>query len=245
MEGTMTDANKKNARKPLTPNAAFFKTLAGILAGALATAVLLFGAAGRLDWLLGWLFVAVWTLLKLVFIILLRWHDPDLMVERTTRHENTQSYDRVIIPIYFIFAFGTIFVAGLDGGRFHWSGSLPAAVIITAYIIYLSGNFLASWAVYANAFFSSESRLQTDRAQTVTRNGPYRYVRHPAYLAAILLWPATGPMLDSWWAVIPGLLAALTMFIRTIYEDRMLQKELPGYSEYAQSVRYRLFPKIW
>jgi protein-S-isoprenylcysteine O-methyltransferase Ste14 len=79
----------------------------------------------------------------------------------------------------------------------------------------------------------------------VTRRGPYRYVRHPAYLAAILLWPVTGPMLESWWAVVPGLLAALMMLLRTVSEDLMLQKELPGYTEYAQTVRYRLFPKIW
>ena len=219
--------------------------LFGLLVGTILTAVLLFGAAGRLDWFLGWLFVAVWALLKLVFIILLRWRDPDLLVERATRHENTQSYDRVIIPIYFVMAYGTIVLAGLDGGRFRWSGNLPRIVIILAYIIYLLGNFLAAWAVSANAFFSSESRLQTDRNQTVTSSGPYRYVRHPAYLAAILLWPVTGPMLESWWAIIPGLLAALMMVIRTVYEDRMLQKELPGYREYAQSVRYRLFPKIW
>ena len=241
----MIDSIKKTTRKPLTLNAAFVKMLAGILAGTVLTAVLLFGAAGRLDWPLGWLFVAVWCLLKLVFILLLRWHDPDLMVERATRHENTQRYDRLILPIYFAFAFGTIFIAGLDGGRFRWSGDLPVAVIILAYIIYLGGNFLASWAVSANPFFSSESRLQKDRNQAVTDNGPYRYVRHPAYLAAILLWPVTGPMLESWWAVIPGLLAALMMLIRTIYEDSMLQKELPGYTEYAQTVRYRLFPKIW
>jgi protein-S-isoprenylcysteine O-methyltransferase Ste14 len=241
----MNDAIDKTTRKPLTPNAAFVKMLFGLLVGTILTAVLLFGAAGHLDWPLGWLFVAVWALLKLIFIILLRWRDPDLMVERATRHENTKRYDRVIIPIYFVMAYGTIVLAGLDGGRFHWSSDLPLIVIILAYIIYLFGNFLASWAVSANAFFSSESRLQTDRNQTVTSRGPYRYVRHPAYLAAIFLWPVTGPMLESWWAVIPGLLAALMMFIRTVYEDRMLQNELPGYSEYTHSVLYRLFPKIW
>lgn len=70
-------------------------------------------------------------------------------------------------------------------------------------------------------------------------------MRHPGYLAAVILWPATGPMLESWWAVLPGLLASLAMYIRTVYEDRMLQAELPGYKEYTQQVRYRLFPGIW
>ncbi len=100
----MDERNVKPANKTLTPNAAFMKMLVGLLAGTLLTALLLFGAAGHLDWPLGWLFVAVWALLKLIFIILLRWRDPDLMVERATRHENTQRYDRVIIPIYFVMA---------------------------------------------------------------------------------------------------------------------------------------------
>ena len=229
----------------MTPNAALLKMLLGILASLILVALLVFGGAGRLNWDLGWLFVAVWGLLKLVFALLLRWHDPALLVERVIRHKNTQHYDRWIVPIYFIFAFGTILVAALDGGRFRWSGEIPTALILIAYIIYLFGNGLASWAVSANKFFSAESRLQTERNQRVTHNGPYRFVRHPAYLAAILLWPATGVLMESWWAVIPGLLAALMMFIRTVYEDHMLRAELPGYAEYARQVRYRLFPGIW
>jgi protein-S-isoprenylcysteine O-methyltransferase Ste14 len=84
-----------------------------------------------------------------------------------------------------------------------------------------------------------------DRNQKVTHLGPYSFVRHPAYLATIFIWPVTGLLLGSWYAVIPGLLAALMMFIRTVYEDRMLLAELPGYMKYAQEVRYRLFPGIW
>jgi uncharacterized membrane protein len=74
----------------MTPNVALLKTLTGILASLLFIVVLLFAGAGRLNWELGWLFVAVWGLLKLVFILLLRWHDPALLVEHATRHENTQ-----------------------------------------------------------------------------------------------------------------------------------------------------------
>lgn len=229
----------------ITPNTAFIRMVVSILVGTLLTAALIFISAGKFDWPLAWLFVLAWSLFKLVFAILLRLRNPELMVERATRHENTQPYDRWIIPVYFVLAFGTIGIAGLDGGRLRWSGEIPTILVIIAYIIYLLGNFLAAWAVDANAFFSAESRLQTDRQQTVTRTGPYRFVRHPGYLAAIILWPFTGPMLGSWWAILPGVLAALAMFIRTIYEDRMLQAELPGYQEYSQQVRYRLFPGIW
>jgi protein-S-isoprenylcysteine O-methyltransferase Ste14 len=235
----------KDAVKNLTPNTALLKILAGISVSSIFIGVLVFAGAGTLNWKLGWLFVLVWLLLKVVFILLLRWHDPALLVERATRHENTQPYDRWIVPVYFIFSFGTIFIAALDGGRFHWSGDMPIMLIILAYVVYLFGNGLASWAVSANPFFSSESRIQLDRGQKVTRLGPYRFVRHPAYLATVIIWPVTGLLLESWYAVIPGLMAALMMFIRTVYEDRMLHGELPGYAEYTQQVRYRLFPGIW
>ena len=105
MKGTKDPSNT------VTPNSALLKTLAGILASTILIGVLLFGGAGRLNWKLGWLFVLVWVLLKIVFIFLLRWHDPALLVERATRHENTQQYDRLIVPVYFIFSFGTISIS--------------------------------------------------------------------------------------------------------------------------------------
>jgi protein-S-isoprenylcysteine O-methyltransferase Ste14 len=117
--------------------------------------------------------------------------------------------------------------------------------ITLAYIIYLLGNSLAGWAINSNPYFSSESRLQADRGQHVANRGPYRYIRHPAYAAAFLLWLTTGLMLASWWAVIPGLMAGLMMVIRTVFEDRMLKAELPGYAAYARQVRYRLLPGLW
>jgi protein-S-isoprenylcysteine O-methyltransferase Ste14 len=231
--------------KDLTSNSAFLKMMLKIFISWLLIAGLLFVGAGRMDWNLGWSFFITWGMLKLVFMLILRWHDPDLLVERATRHENTQQYDRIILPVYFLLSFSTIAIDGIDAGRFQRSGPISITVIVIAYIIYLLGNMLASWAVTANPFFSSESRLQADRGQIVTRSGPYQYVRHPAYLASILLWPVTGPMLGSWWAVFPGCLAAFMMFIRTVYEDRMLQAELSGYSDYMQDVPYRLFPGIW
>jgi len=166
-------------------------------------------------------------------------------IERSTRHKNTQPYDRIILPIYFVFAFATFTVASLDGGRFHWSGDVSIIWVVLAYIFYLLGNSLAGWAINSNPFFSSESRLQKERAQKVASTGPYRFIRHPAYSAAFLLWITTGLMLASWWAVIPGLLAGVMMIIRTFFEDRMLMAELPGYVDYARQVKYRLLPGVW
>jgi protein-S-isoprenylcysteine O-methyltransferase Ste14 len=230
---------------PTTLNTAALRMLASFLASLLLTAVLLFGGAGRLNWTMGWMFATVWILPKLGFIILLRWRNPDLLIERATRHPNTQPYDRRILLVYFVLAFGTFLVAGLDGGRFHWSDELPIALIVAAYAIYLLGNGLAGWAMNSNPFLSSESRIQPERGQYVVSSGPYRFIRHPTYLAALLLWPVTGLMLGSWWAIIPGLMTALMMVVRTFLEDRMLNAELPGYTEYASEVPYRLIPGLW
>jgi protein-S-isoprenylcysteine O-methyltransferase Ste14 len=219
--------------------------LFSFLATLLLSGMLLFGGAGRLNWRLGWIFITAWILPKLGFLILLRLRDPDLLIERATRHKNTQPYDRIILPLYFVFAFCTFIVASLDGGRSCWSGDISIIWVVSAYVIYLVGNSLAGWAINSNPFFSSESRLQTDRAQKVASTGPYRFIRHPAYSAAFLLWITTGLMLKSLWAVIPGFLAGSMMVIRSVFEDRMLMAELPGYVEYAKQVRYRLFPGIW
>jgi protein-S-isoprenylcysteine O-methyltransferase Ste14 len=237
--------SQENETKNLTPNQAAVRMFASFLITLLLSGILIFGGAGRLNWALGWIFVTAWIIPKLVFLILLRLRDPSLLVERATRHKNAQQYDKILIPIYFVFAFGTFIVAGLDGGRFRWSGDVSITLIIAAYVVYLLGNSLAGWAINSNPFFSAESRLQTERAQKVASSGPYRFIRHPAYSAALLLWVTTGLMLESWWALVPGFLAGLIMIIRTVYEDRMLIAELPGYAGYAQQVRYRLVPGIW
>jgi len=237
--------SQEGETKPLSPNQAAVRMLASFLLTLFLSGVLLFGGAGRLNWALGWLFVTAWILPKLGFLVLLRLHDPDLLIERATRHENTQTYDRIILPIYFLFAFGTFIVASLDGGRFRWSGDVSIIWVVLAYIFYLLGNSLAGWSINSNPFFSSESRLQPERAQKVASTGPYRFIRHPAYTAAFLLWITTGLMLASWWAVIPGLLAGVMMIIRTYFEDRMLMGKLPGYVDYARQVKYRLLPGVW
>ena len=172
--------SQENGTKPITPNQAALKMFAGFLATLLLSGILIFGGAGRLNWTLGWVFITAWIIPKLVFLILLRLRDPDLLVERATRHKNAQQYDKILIPIYFAFAFGTFIVAGLDGGRFRWSGDVSITLIIAAYVVYLLGNSLAGWAINSNPFFSAESRLQTERAQKVASSGPYRFIRHPA-----------------------------------------------------------------
>jgi protein-S-isoprenylcysteine O-methyltransferase Ste14 len=236
--------NETKQERP-TPGAVAIKEIARMTVFGLLIGVLIFLPAGRLDWPMGWVFFGLWLVPKLAYVFLLLWHDPDLLVERATRHEDTKQWDKIIIPVYFVFALATFLVGGLDGGRFRWSGEIPAAVIVIAIIIYLLSNALSGWVILTNPYSSSEARIQSERGQQVITAGPYRFVRHPMYLVAVIIWPVTPLILESWWAVIPGVLTALLMVVRTALEDRMLIGELPGYAEYAQQTRFRLIPGIW
>jgi len=101
------------------------------------------------------------------------------------------------------------------------------------------------WATYANAFFSQIVRIQDERDHAVAREGPYRYVRHPAYVGSVLSELFVPILLGSWWALLPGLADAVLMVIRTSLEDKTLRAELEGYEQYTAEVRYRLLPGIW
>jgi len=137
-----------------------------------------------------------------------------------------------------------LLIAGLDT-RFGWTGRVALALQIVAIAIFMLGGALFSWAMVSNAYFSTVVRIQEDRGHTVCTTGPYRFVRHPGYVGAILQSLAVPLMLGSLWALVPGGLAALLIVARTALEDRTLWEELDGYKEYARRVRYRLLPGVW
>ena len=88
-------------------------------------------------------------------------------------------------------------------------------------------------------------RIQKDRGQTVCKDGPYRFVRHPGYLGGLLFTIVTPFVLSSFWGLIPTVIAVVLLFIRTYLEDKTLQMELEGYTDYTNEARYRLLPGIW
>ena len=97
----------------------------------------------------------------------------------------------------------------------------------------------------SNRFFSTMVRIQADRGQTVATAGPYRYVRHPGYVGYSVSFFGMALALGSLWALVPAVLMACLLVVRTALEDRTLQDELAGYTDYARQVRYRLLPGIW
>jgi protein-S-isoprenylcysteine O-methyltransferase Ste14 len=220
------------------------KSAIGILVSGAAVAALLLGVSGRIDWITGWVFVIFWIVSKLGLYIYLSLLRPALLRERVDAHQNTQPFDKVIIPIYFVFGFGAFLVAGLDH-RYGWSAPMPVGLVLAGIVMYVIVNFIPAWVLLVNLYASNVARIQADRQQQVISGGPYRLVRHPMYASGILIWLSTPLFLESWWAMVPAALASLALIVRTAFEDRMLRRELPGYVEYAQNTRYRLIPGLW
>ncbi len=215
--------------------------------GLVGYGAILFLSAGRLDWVWGWVFLGLLAAILISHVLILVPINPELLAERSRgiRQEGAKGWDKWVAT--FAAGMGTVptwIVAALDV-RFEWSASLPLALHIGGLIGSVLGWALFMWAMGANAFFSEAVRIQEERGHTVVTDGPYRYVRHPGYVGAILALLATPLLLGSLWALIPAGLAAIGYVVRTALEDGMLQEELDGYTEYAQQTRYRLLPTIW
>ena len=208
------------------------------------TSVCIFFLAGRLNYWQGWLFSATYVVF-LVIVSVTFADKKDLIQERVKPGPGTKWWDKIFFALYIPLAISIIIVAALDAGRFRWSGNLSIPLYIISYTILFLSYFAFLWAMYVNKFFSSRVRIQTDRGHYVIQNGPYRFVRHPGYAAAVLLLPCFSLALGSLWALIPAGLIEILLIIRTYLEDEMLKKELPGYADYAQRVRFRLIPHIW
>jgi protein-S-isoprenylcysteine O-methyltransferase Ste14 len=218
--------------------------LAREVMGVLFVAASLFIPAGRLDWVMGWALVGLYAMWTAANAILLIPGNPELLAERARRQKGIKTWDALILSVIGLSTIAKHILAGLDV-RFGWTARMSVALQIAALIIAALGYALVTWAMTANAFFSLANRIQEDRGHTVARGGPYQYVRHPGYVGALAFELATPIMLGSWWALIPGVLNALLIMVRTALEDKTLYSELPGYAEYAGQTRYRLLPGVW
>lgn len=206
--------------------------------------VLLFGAAGRLDWSGAWLLTGLYLVFLFIIVIWATRNAPGLMEERSRVAKNVKTWDKVINGIYTVLLLALLIVAGLDAGRFRWS-VMPVILQGVGVVLFLLAGIVIWWVMSVNYYLSRYARIQDDRGQQVITNGPYGYVRHPMYAMLVPFMLGIALVLGSWWALVPGGLIGVLYVIRTALEDRMLQEELPGYREYATKVRYRLFPGIW
>jgi len=208
---------------------------------------ILFISAGSMNWPMGWVYILVSvSITAFSRFVILRRH-PDLAAERAGYQslEGVKSWDRKLMPWVALYGpFIQVAVCGLNR-RFSWAPAVPLLWQVVGMVALALSSLWGVWAMASNPFFSALVRIQKERGHTVVSSGPYRFVRHPGYVGGIVA-NAAGPLaLGSVWALIPGTLTSILMIIRTALEDRTLQEELDGYTEYARRVRYRLLPGIW
>lgn len=208
------------------------------------TGVALFWSAGRLDWWPVWATLAMLAGWSLGMAVVILQHNPDLLAERLGPRKGAKSWDTTILSLLGLAQLARYIVAGLDQ-RFGWTGGFPFLVQAIGLAVCSLGYALVVWATASNAFFSQVVRIQAERGHAVVSGGPYRYVRHPAYLGAVVTELSVPFLLASWWALAIGGVTVALLILRTALEDRALQAELSGYRAYAHQVRYRLLPGLW
>ena len=222
----------------------YFTTLIKRLFAFLLAMAAIFILAGRINYWQGWLFGGIF-IIGFSIVAIMYANKLDLAKERIKPGPGMKQWDKVFYAFYIPMYLAVIVVASLDAGRFLWTAQLPVSVYIISYIAHIFSYVIALWAMETNIFFSSVVRIQKDRGHKVVQEGPYRFVRHPAYIAGILSGVSTSLILGSLWALIPGGIIVPLFIIRAYLEDSILKKELPGYADYAEKVKYRLIPGIW
>jgi len=205
----------------------------------------LFGTAGTIEWIEGWAYLVLQTLFSLLVAIWLKRNNPDLLRERMTFLKKTgKRWDKAIVLTMTVTFIPYLVLAGLDGGRYHWS-RVPLTAQLAGFAGIVLAFILFFQVVRVNTYLSRVVEIQKERGHRVVTTGPYRYVRHPMYAGAIVLFLCIPLALGSLLALVPGGLLVALIVVRTYLEDRTLHRELEGYHAYAQRVRYRLIPGIW
>lgn len=206
--------------------------------------VILFTAAGRMDWVWPWVYLGVSLLIISVNGVIMLRTNPETVAERGQPGE-TRDWDKLVGGLWGLTLYIVLpAVAGFDQ-RFLWTQNFGYGWQVAGAALLAASGALSGWAMISNAYFSTAVRIQMDRDHAVCSTGPYAFVRHPGYTGFILQSIGVAMLLGSLWALIPGIAAALLMIVRTILEDRVLQAELPGYTDYAAKVHCRLVPGIW
>lgn len=210
-----------------------------------AFALALFLPAGTLTWFAGWIFLLMFFGFYLAVTLWLYKHNPGLMQERMQLSaSNQQGWDRILFAAMLVFSFIWMIIMSLDAVRFHWS-LVPVWLQVLGAVILLCSFYLLFLAFRENSYLSPVVRIQSDRGQTVISTGPYHYVRHPMYMAITVFIVGTSLLLGSLYGILFGIIYVFILAQRAVLEERMLQNELPGYTDYMMHVKYRIIPYVW
>lgn len=205
----------------------------------------LFACAGSVKFWQGWAWLAVFLLPGLVSLAYFYKHDPKLIERRMRVKEKIRAQNLVQAAAPLIFV-AWVVLGGLDH-RFGWSDTVfepvPVWLTIVSDGCVLGSILLIFWTLKVNSF--AGRTIQVDPGQTVVSSGPYSFVRHPMYLGAIILSLANPLALGSWIVLPVSVLLIPIVVLRLLGEEKLLRRELPGYSEYCLRTRFRLVPLVW
>ena len=218
----------------------FLNALVKFTAGLLLVALLLFLPAGTIRYPGGLLFLCLLFVPMLLLGIFMLARARDLLAKRLDVKEKQGTQKGVVAVMGLVFLSGFI-LAGLDF-RFGWS-KVPLPVVIVASVLFLVGYALYAEVMRENAYLSRT--IKVEEGQTVISTGLYAVVRHPMYLASVLMFLSIPLVMGSWYALIPFAFYPLLMVVRILDEEKLLTAELSGYEEYKRKVRYRMIPFIW
>jgi protein-S-isoprenylcysteine O-methyltransferase Ste14 len=224
-------------------NTLHLKALIGLLLLFIAMAALVFVPAGTFDYWQAWAFLAVYFASSLVLSLYLIEADPALLQRRmrggpTAEKEPVQKIIMTITSLGFV---GLLVVPALDH-RFGWSRMTPVMALAGDLLIGIG--WLAIFFVFReNSFSSATIELAPD--QKVISTGPYALVRHPMYAGALVMLLGIPIALGSWWGILVVAAILPALIWRLFEEEKFLARNLAGYVEYQNSVRYRLVPMVW
>lgn len=208
--------------------------------------VIIFGAAGTLNYAGGWLYLGAMLAISIIFGIHGARTDPGLLRERLKpplQRDQPIADKLVLIPILLL-VFAALGFMAADAARWRWS-MMPPSVQWAGCGLLLAAFLFIYWTMRTNSFAAPVVKIQRDRGQTIITSGPYAIVRHPMYLGTLFYVAGTSLVLGSWWGLASIPIFALLLGIRTGIEERTLRTGLEGYDDYARRVRWRLIPFVW
>ncbi|UCG45254.1 MAG: isoprenylcysteine carboxylmethyltransferase family protein [Candidatus Bathyarchaeota archaeon] len=193
-----------------------------------------------------WLFFAASVVHYTISVVVQYKLNPGLLAQRLRiRRKGSKAWDEILMRVANLTVLIAVpAMAGLDLGRYHWS-NLHELFVLLGFALFGASTLFLNWAMAVNPHFEPTVRIQKNRGHKVISGGPYQIVRHPGYLAGILFTLSIPLIMGSVFTFVPVGVYIVLFVTRTWLEDRTLQRELDGYSDYAKQVRYRLFPGVW
>ena len=218
----------------------FFEAIFKFLLGVILIGVLIFLPAGTFNYLNGWIFMGILFIPMFIVGIIMMIKNPTLLKSRLESKEKQKEQSIVIKLSGLMFIVGFI-IAGLDY-RYNWF-NLPEIVTYISIGVFLIAYLLWAEVLRENTYLSRTIKVEEN--QKVIDKGLYSIVRHPMYFATLLLFLSMPLVLGSLISFFVFLIYPILIIIRIINEEKILEKELVGYTEYKQKVKYRLIPFIW